>query len=211
MSRHLRRSFLPVLAFALTVALLSSPALGQKKKKKKDKDTRNEGIALLWTPTTEMSELGSINLTGISNVKIEVQAFNDAREEGEEIGRNIEDDDPKLVTTPDDIASFVTEHFRDTLDNLGFTTVDSGGDVVLNADIRRFYVEEEDTYEGDVSLKVSITKGGKEVYAGIAGGSTTRWGRSYKDENYYETLADSLIDLVYDLASSDGFREALGG
>ena len=82
---------------------------------------------------------------------------------------------------------------------------------MISGDIRRFFVEEENTYEGDVQILITVTKNGRELLTTMGGGSSKRFGRSYKDENYYETLSDSLIELVHQFAASEEFREALGG
>jgi hypothetical protein len=45
--------------------------------------------------------------------------------------------------------------------------------------------------------------------AGIVNGDATRFGRSYKAENYFEVMTDMLLRATYNLLSSDGFRAAL--
>ncbi len=92
----------------------------------------------------------------------------------------------------------------------GLDVVDSGGTRVLKGELKQFYVDETDTYKGDVRLLVTLTDAsGKAVWTGTTGGTSTRFGRSYKAENYYETLSDSLIEATYNLLKNPGFHDAL--
>jgi len=50
---------------------------------------------------------------------------------------------------------------------------------------------------------------GKELWSGTTGGTATRFGRSYKANNYYETLSDSLIEATYSLITNRSFHDAL--
>jgi hypothetical protein len=43
----------------------------------------------------------------------------------------------------------------------------------------------------------------------VTNGSASRWGRSYKADNYYETLSDSLLDALHKLLSNADFIAAL--
>lgn len=40
-------------------------------------------------------------------------------------------------------------------------------------------------------------------------GDSTRFGRSFRAENYCETISDSLLHAVQNLTQDDGFRAAL--
>lgn len=173
---------------------------------------RCENIPLVWEPTTEIGDLDPVNLTGLTGVSIEVEPLSDAREgDPQRFGENHEDDRVKLATTTDDVPTFVSEHFRNMIGRLGFTTVESDGDVVLSGELRRFFVRETNTYDGEVQILVKVTRDGETVYEALVGGSATRFGRSYKAENYYETLSDSVIDAVHRMVTSEPFRGALAG
>jgi hypothetical protein len=50
------------------------------------------------------------------------------------------------------------------------------------------------------------------VLAGLTttkGGSSKRFGRSYKAENYYETMSDAITHAASNLANDTGFHQAL--
>jgi len=187
--------------------VLSASALAKSKK------TRCENVPLVWSPTDELGDLAPVSLTGLTDISIEVAPFTDARSEPpEKIGENVEDVEDyglKLATTQDDVPTFVRQHFVGLLGDFGFRTTDSGGDVRLEVELRKFFVREGDTYEGEVRLLVKMKDGGKTTYEALVGGSATRWGRSYKAENYFETLSDSLIDAVHNMVTSNDFRTAL--
>jgi hypothetical protein len=82
--------------------------------------------------------------------------------------------------------------------------------VVVGGEILEFMVIETNTYKGEVRLKLVVNKRGKTEWAGAAAGTSTRWGRSYKDENYYETISDALLEASTRAIEDEGFRKGLG-
>ena len=169
-----------------------------------------EGIPLVWKPTTNVATVGTVDLTGLTNIKVQVDRLGDKRDAPGLIGQNSEKQPPRKVTTPDDVAGFVTDHMKSLMKGAGLNVVDSGGTATVKGEIQQFFVAETDTYKGDVRIHVTVTNAaGKEVWNGVIGGSATRFGRSYKDENYYETLSDSLIEATYNLLKTPGFHDAL--
>ena len=173
------------------------------------------GIPLVWKPTTPAAEFGAVDLTGASGVKVEVRTLKDAREKPDLIGENRDKEDEGIVltvTTGDDAARFVTDNLKRVWSDAGLDLVESGGDVVVSGELKRFFVLETSTYQGDLMLKVEVqSRGGKVLWAGTAGGTAKRFGRSYKSENYYETLSDSLMDAAYKLLQNELFMKALSG
>ena len=169
-----------------------------------------EGIPLMWKPTTNVATLGAIDLTGLTNIKVRVARLDDKRDAPGLIGENREKQPPRKVTTPDDVAGFVTDHVKSLMREVGLNVVESGGTATVKGEILQFFVAETDTYKGDVRIHFSVTNAaGKVMWNGVVGGSSTRFGRSYKAENYYETLSDSLIDATYNLLKTPAFRDAL--
>jgi|KBSSwiStaDraftv2_1062776.scaffolds.fasta_scaffold25389_6 hypothetical protein len=169
-----------------------------------------ENSPLVWKPTTNVSSLGSVDLTGLSNTKLQIAKVADGRQNPTLLGENKEKGVPRVITTADDVPMFVTDHMKQLMSSAGINTVDSGGTHVLKTELKQFYVEESDTYKGDVRMTVTLTNAaGKAVWTGTTGGSAQRFGRSYKAENYYETLSDSLIEATYNLLRNPSFHEAL--
>ncbi len=173
------------------------------------------GIPLVWKPTTPASEYGAVNLTAVAGAKVEIRELKDARERPDLIGENRDKEDEGIVlpvTTSDSPARFVTDNLKRVWSDAGLDLVDAGGDVVVTGELKRFFVLETSTYAGDIHLKLEVkSKDGKILWAGTAGGTAKRFGRSYKSENYYETLSDSLMDAAYKLLQNESFLKALGG
>ncbi len=177
-------------------------------KKKVDLD----GIPLLWSPTTEMGEVGAIDLTGLYDLTIGVGTLEDNREDPALIGENRENADEGTilkVTTSDSVAEFVATHMKTVIGDLGIDVADEGAAAVITGEIKKFFCLEENVYQSEVLLKIKVAKDGETLWAGVAGGSSKRFGRSFKAENYNECLSDALLDAVVNLFKVDKFRQAL--
>lgn len=167
-------------------------------------------IPLVWSPTQSFAEFGAIDLNGIGNVKVQFNAFTDARKNLALIAENHEKEPPRQVTTKDNVASFLTDHVKETFGKAGLDVVDSGGDVVVSGEIRDFFVNETDQYVGNITVYVTLTNtSGKVLWQGVAGGGASNFGRSYKADNYYETLSNAVLKLSNSLLNSPGFHGAL--
>jgi len=172
-----------------------------------------ENVPLKWAPTSTLGEMGAIDLTGaVGTTKIRFDALVDTRQNPSLVAENREKADKvRQMTTSSDVAAFATEHLKDTLRHAGLNIVDDGADVVMSGEIRQFFVTEVNTYGGELSILVHLkNNAGKELWTGVVAGDSTRWGRSYSAENYYETMSDMLLRGAFNLLSNPGFREALG-
>ena len=172
-----------------------------------------ENVPLRWKPTSTLAEMGVVDLSGaVGTTKIRIDALVDTRQNPSLVAENREKADKvRQMTTSSDVAAFVTEHMKDTLRRAGLNIVDDGAEVVLTGEIRQFFVTEVNTYGGELSIMVHLKNtAGKELWTGVVAGDSTRWGRSYSAENYYETMSDMLLRGAFNLLSSPGFREALG-
>lgn len=172
------------------------------------KDLSN--IPLVWSPTQSFAEFGAIDLNGIGNVKVQFNGFTDVRKNPALIAENHEKDPVRQVTTKDNVASFVTDHVKETFGKAGLNVVDNGGDVIVSGEIRDFFVNETDQYVGNITAYVTVTNAaGKVLWQGVAGGGATNFGRSYKADNYYETLSNAVLKLSNSMLNSPGFHSAL--
>jgi hypothetical protein len=54
-----------------------------------------------------------------------------------------------------------------------------------------------------------IGSGSRTLWSGLASGDATRFGRSYKLENYYEVLSDAIVNTVNSMLQSADFLKAL--
>jgi hypothetical protein len=193
------------------VAVTAAPAFAAKK--------ALHDIPLVWKPVKSLAKIGAVDLTGITSMTLEVRALTDVRKDPKRIGENREEEDERkilAVTTRDDVPAFCTKHLETILGDLGLrighgTDGSAGTDgAFLGGEVVQFFVTERNTYVGDVRLRLSLRRAdGTVLWTGLVAGSEEHWGRSYKAENYYETLSDSLVVAAFNLLKEDGFRKAL--
>ena len=167
-----------------------------------------EHIPLKWRATSDL-QLSTFQMPAIS---VTIAPFTDERGDKELIGENRENDVPKPVTTVDDVGSFVSTNIRRLFDQAGLKTVDHDGVVTIHGEVRRFFVREEATYKSTVVIHLTVTdQHGATLWTGLASGDATRFGRSYKAENYYEVLSDAVVNTVSSMLQAADFQKALSG
>jgi len=165
-----------------------------------------EHVPLKWRATSDL-KLGAVEM---SQAPIQLETFRDVRANPQSIGENREDEAPKPVTTADDVGAFVSTHMRELLDQAGLKTVDSGGAVTIKGEVKQFFVRETSTYKSAVAVHLTLVgRDGQTLWSGTAAGDATRFGRSYKLENYYEVLSDALVNTVSSMLQSTEFQKAL--
>jgi hypothetical protein len=170
-----------------------------------------ENIPLVWKPTETLGSLGPLNLPGpVISTPLHLDSLVDTRTNPSLIAENREKPEKPLpVTTSGDVAGFITDNVKDMLHVAGLTVVDGPGTLTLSGEIRQFFVTETDNYHSELSLVLHLKDAhGKEIWSGAAAGGTERFGRSYKAENYYETLSDAVIRATHNLLSNQAFIEA---
>jgi Uncharacterized lipoprotein len=171
-----------------------------------------DNIPLKWTPTSTLSEWGPIDLSGATiTTKIHLDAFVDSRQNPSLVAENREHPDKvRSVTTSGDVAAFVADHLKESMRGAGLNIVDGPADVTITGDVRKFFVTEVNTYNGEIAVLIHVkNNAGKELWSGMALGDAQRWGRSYKAENYYEAMSNVVLSLTYNLLSNASFRESL--
>jgi hypothetical protein len=150
-----------------------------------------------------------MQMTGSS---VTIAPFTDARDNKELIGENREDDAPKPVSTTDDVGTFVSTNMRQLLNEAGVKTVDSNGEVTIKGEVKKFFVREDSTYKSTVEIHLTvIDQDGKTLWNGLASGDATRFGRSYRAENYYEVLSDAVVNTVSSMLQAADFEKAIAG
>lgn len=165
-------------------------------------------VPLKWRPTSEL-RLGTQEM---SPAQVQFDVFRDLRPDKQAIGQNLEDQQPKPVTTTDDVGSYVSTHMRELFDRAGLKTVDSNGTVIIKGDVTQFFVRETSLYRSAVAVHLTVVGAdGKVRWSGTASGEAKRFGRSYKLENYYEVLSDAIVNTVSSMLQSAQFQRALSG
>ena len=168
-----------------------------------------ENIPLVWKPTTGSISIGSAELAELQNARLRIDPVSDRRENAAVIGQNREKK-TRQVTTADDVPAFVAKRMELLMSAAGVNVVDGGATATLKPELRQFFVDETNTYQAEVILGVTLTDPtGKVLWSGLTNGAATRFGRSFKVDNYYETLSDSLVGAVQQLLQNRGFRQAL--
>ncbi len=172
----------------------------------------SQSTPLVWKPTSSLAEgVGPLNLLAFNGQKIAVLPFTDSRKDPGTLGENQEKDAPRLVTTPDPVPPFIRAHVFQLLKEMGLPMTEKAEEatVVLSGELLRFDVVEKETYQGEFRAMVEVRAGDHPLWKGLVLGRATRFGRSYKLENYHETLSDSLINGVSRLLTDAAFLGAL--
>jgi len=201
---QLMRMISSAVLFAATL-LVSTTALAR------GDDLQN--LQLLWTPNTSLSEMGPLDVSGpLLTSPIHFDAFVDQRQDHSLIGENREDAaKPRTVKTSADVPAFISTNMRDLARAAGANVSDAPEAVRISADVRQFFVIETDNYRGQISLLVHVRDAkGKELWTGIINGGAENYGRSFRADNYNETISNMLMRATYNLLASASFRDSLG-
>jgi hypothetical protein len=171
-----------------------------------------ENVELKWKPTETFAQMGPVDISGpLLVTKVHFDTLVDTRQNPVLVGENREKAAHiRQVTTSTNVAEFVTEHLRDSVHAAGMQTVEAGADFTVSGELREFFVAETDQYRGSLGLFVTLKDGkGKELWSGVIQGGAENFGRSYKAENYYETMSNMVLRATYNLLANPGFHKAL--
>jgi hypothetical protein len=169
---------------------------------------------LTWKPTSILSESAEkLNLTPFANRKVAFLPLVDKRKEKDLLGENREKAFSRFVTTPDAVAPFVSMQLVNLLKESGLPITDKaeGANIVVSGELLKFNVLEKDTYQGEFRALLEAHSGEKLLWKGMAVGRATRFGRSYKLENYQEVLSDCLVEGAARLLTDSLFISVLAG
>jgi hypothetical protein len=169
-------------------------------------------IELTWQPTSKTTA-GATNIA--SGLTVQLGKFGDNRSNKDLIGENREEADEGTVlpvSTVTDVPAWVETHLRELLQQNGVNVVDSGAAVVLDGDVQNFFVTETDNYRANVVLHLRARDAaGNVLWETNLSANEARFGRSYKKENYCETLSNALVSLSHALLGNAQFRDAASG
>lgn len=170
-------------------------------------------IELDWRPTSKaLASRGNPALAGLT---VQLGSFGDTRANRQLIGENRKEADEGTVlpvSTVTDVPAWVAKHLKETLQQNGVNVVDSGAAIVLDGDVQRLFVEETNNYQANIVLHLRVRDtGGAVLWETNLSANESRFGRSYKKENYCELLSDTLINLTHVLLGNAKFRDAVTG
>lgn len=171
-----------------------------------------DNLPLAWMPEKHPRASAGAASEAFLKAKVKVAPMTDLRENPKLIGENREKTPPRPVTTSDNVAAFVTDQFKALLTSAGLTLVDSGESAILKGEIQQFFVTETDQYVGNVSLHITATDpAGKTLWEGVTSGESSRFGRSYRVENYHQSLSDALSVATSHFLQDSAFQAAIAG
>ena len=152
--------------------------------------------------------------TDIPQARIFIAPFTDRRQNPQQIGQNLEKSAPVPVYPSGSPPEFVQQAVAQQFGALGFTVVDSQSqaDRVVRGELTNFWVQETNTFAGDVRAVVEVRdRGGSVLWKGAVGGEGSTFGRSYSPVNYQEAFSDATLRMVEALLKNPAFQKALGG
>jgi hypothetical protein len=170
-----------------------------------------ENVALRWKPTDSIAATTNTVPRALSNHRVQVMQFEDGRESKELIGRNVENARTPLdVTSDGDVGGFCAERMRYVLTQAGVDVAKDHGTLVITGQVTKFFVREENVYEGSVALRVVLkNRSGGTLWKGTVAGAAKRWGKSYSEDNYFEVLSDAYLRALQELFQDEEFRAAV--
>ena len=146
---------------------------------------------------------------------VDISIVDGRRSEAGVIGRNIEDEPPvKIVENPQGGSMVLVRGALASELRAAGLVVAEGTPAVhhIQVTLERFWVEEEDTYLGEVRLRVVVLDGSGQVKGdALVSGISKRWGRSLSQENYQETFDSALRDAIEKLFQDPRFQGAFRG
>lgn len=169
---------------------------------------------LTWKPTSALSETADkIDLTPFANVKIALLPLVDQRKDKGQLGENLEKPQARFISTSEAVAPYVTAKLIHLMKETGLPISDKGegASIEVSGELLRFGVIEKETYKGEFRALLQVHSSGKLVWKGMAVGRASRFGRSYKLENYHEVLSDCIVEAVSRLLSDETFVRVLAG
>lgn len=165
-------------------------------------------VKLRFIPTEAEEVLEKRGVIPVAGPPFEIQLVSDARpEKGDRIGTNVERGGNRPVLSRTDVAAWVSQVLGSSFREWG-TPSTTNADLLIEPELLKLFVVEEHTYKAEVTIKFRLRKrGGPEIWAGVVGGAASRFGRSFKEENYQEVLSDALLSCISKFWADPGFRE----
>jgi hypothetical protein len=117
---------------------------------------------------------------------------------------------PKIaeVLASGSVPGFVHQALRRRLTVWGIP-LEERAPIVLKGELLRLFVTETDMYEAEARIRFRLeNRSGTILWENIAAGSSRRWGRSLKAENYNERITEALHACYVSLVNDKGFQRA---
>lgn len=170
-------------------------------------------VALKYVPTDGEEVLEKRGVMAIAGPPFEILAVVDDRPEPRNlIGQSFDRKNvPIPVRAKEPVASWLHEVLESSFADWG-TPGKLGADLLLEPVVIKFFVVEENTYKAEVTMKFLLKRrDGTEIWAGVVGGTASRFGRWLNESNYQEVVSDAVLSCYSKLWADPGFREAWAG
>ena len=167
-------------------------------------------VPLKWTPIARDNQRPpTLDITGgLLTVRFDPVA--DKRDKGRQIGENTEGKTPVPIYTDSNVGKFLDQWITDRMRGLGLTITQDNPERIITLELLELWASESSFYGCAIRVKVQVlTPDGKEIWAGLVGGTGENVGRSLKVVNYQETISNAILDLVYTLAREPKFNQSL--
>lgn len=149
--------------------------------------------------------------------KIFFEHIKDARSNPRSIGENLEHRNervPVFSSDSDSVSRFVHSALVKEFRSKNFAVEDQAGAAskIITGTVLKFWTIETSTYSSQTQIRIEVKdKNGRVYHNRTYTGTGKNRGRSLSDNNYYESMSDSMTSLIDKLFSDHEFLNALSG
>lgn len=120
------------------------------------------------------------------------------------------EDDGFVVTTKGDVAAFWRGKLREMLEGAG-ARLENAPQARIDAELLRFECVEGNRFNATARMRISVARPGAEAWSKVYEGTSSRWGRTHKEENFNEALSNALAEATRKVVQDEAFARALLG
>lgn len=168
-------------------------------------------IALRYVPAPKITSVRIAGDTGMFSIPLSVTLVEPIGGGTAVVGENREHSAPVPVVSSAPVGGFVLKALLTTMGGWGVRTVSSSA-LSLEVEVARLFVAETHRYHGEARLRFTLkNQKGEAVWEGTKVGTSKRFGRSLSEDNYCESISDSLAEAFNALIADESFRAAWAG
>jgi len=197
---------LSLLYFSCSIALNQKPSTETPGNSSPDLPLVLHDIELKWMPTETITSTDSTKLKSLMKHTFKINTFSNCRENTTEIGKNIEKENVRTVSTTTDVGAWCSESFGVKLRDCGISVIADSANFTVDGCVKKFYVTESKMYAGEIEIAFTVTNtsNGEKWSTTISGGYEL-WGKSYKAENYVQCFSNALMIIIDSFLSNPKF------
>ncbi|MCI0474148.1 MAG: hypothetical protein L0Y76_11250 [Ignavibacteria bacterium] len=199
---------LSLLYFSCSIALNQKPATETPGNPSSDLPQLLHNIELKWMPTETITSTDSTKLKTLGKHTFKINTFSDCRENSAEIGKNVEKESAKTVSTSTDIGAWCSDCFGVKLRDCGISVITDSANFTIDGCVNKFYVTEGKMYSGEIEIAFTVTNTtSNEKWSTVISGGYELWGKSYKADNYVQCFSNSLMIIIDSFLSNPKFSQ----